>query len=93
MLCVPTSEVNFKIGAGLIEGGTSAEELRDCIAEALEDIEDGEGGYCQEDTGFTNNDLCWEALADAEAACGGPEVDIRVASFEELESGEGEPVK
>ena len=76
-LCVITSEVNWKIDEELIEGGDTAEALRDCIAEALEDVSSGVGDdKCQTAGGFTDNDTCWKALAKAEVDCGGPEVDV-----------------
>ena len=76
-LCIITSEVNWKISKGLIEGGDSAVTLRDCIADALRAVDSGvEGEKCVDDSGMTNNDTCWEALASAEKDCGGPEVDV-----------------
>jgi hypothetical protein len=79
-LCVVTSEVNWKIGKGILEGGDKAVKLRDCMATCLEKIDsgqtdsDGSTQYCQGSNGFTNNDTCWAELAKCEKECGGPEV-------------------
>ena len=76
MLCVITAEVNWKIKNELIEGGDTATALRDCIAEALDDVDDGAGSKCLDSAGFTDTNVCWDALAEAEKECGGPEVEI-----------------
>lgn len=80
MLCVVTSEVNWKIGKRILEGGPGAVDLRDCMAACLEGIDSGQTDssgsteYCQDSNGFTNNETCWAALAECEKDCGGPEI-------------------
>ena len=98
MLCVITAEVNWKIRKGLITGGASAETLRDCIAAALDDIDDGTGSKCLDSRGFTHNETCWNALAAEEKNCGGPEVVISdsisssdTTPIDDVDSTDGEP--
>ena len=77
-LCTITSEVNWKIFQGLIPGGDTAVDLRDCIATALESVASGgpDDEKCVDADGFTRNDTCWAALVAAEVECGGPAIEV-----------------